>query len=129
MSRKHLEEGCFLALMRASFVLVIGSLLLILATVVIRGLPALNWQMISQTPKGGFYLGKEGGILNAILGSLYLAGGAMTPFLQAVYREVRLSRGGLAREGVVDEDRLTRALDRLAEPAAQARGEEARGGT
>lgn len=75
MSRKHLEEGCFLALMRASFVLVIGSLLLILATVVIRGLPALNWQMISQTPKGGFYLGKEGGILNAILGSLYLAGG------------------------------------------------------
>ena len=75
MSRKHLEEGCFLALMRASFVLVIGCLLLILATVVIRGLPALNWQMISQTPKGGFYLGKEGGILNAILGSLYLAGG------------------------------------------------------
>ena len=32
--------------------------------------------MITQTPKGGFYLGKEGGILNAILGSLYLAGGA-----------------------------------------------------
>ena len=31
--------------------------------------------MISQTPKGGFYLGKEGGILNAIIGSLYLAGG------------------------------------------------------
>jgi phosphate transport system permease protein len=29
--------------------------------------------MISQTPKGGFYLGKEGGILNAIIGSLYIA--------------------------------------------------------
>jgi len=29
--------------------------------------------MISQTPKGGFYFGKEGGILNAIIGSLYLA--------------------------------------------------------
>ena len=49
--------------------------MLILATVVIRGLPGLNWAMISQTPKGGFYLGKEGGILNAIVGSLYLAGG------------------------------------------------------
>jgi phosphate transport system permease protein len=31
--------------------------------------------MVSQTPKGGYYLGKEGGILNAIVGSLYLAGG------------------------------------------------------
>jgi phosphate transport system permease protein len=31
--------------------------------------------MLTQTPKGGYYLGKEGGILNAIVGSLYLAGG------------------------------------------------------
>lgn len=75
MNRKRIEEGCFVTLMRLSFLLVAGSLLLILITVVIRGLPGLNWQMISQTPKGGFYLGKEGGILNAIVGSLYLAGG------------------------------------------------------
>jgi phosphate transport system permease protein len=32
--------------------------------------------MLTQTPKGGYYLGKEGGILNAIVGSLYLAAGA-----------------------------------------------------
>jgi phosphate transport system permease protein len=32
--------------------------------------------MIFSTPKGGFYLGKEGGIFNAIVGSLYLAIGA-----------------------------------------------------
>jgi phosphate transport system permease protein len=32
--------------------------------------------MLTQTPKGGYYLGREGGILNAIVGSLYLAGGA-----------------------------------------------------
>ena len=32
--------------------------------------------MVSQTPKGGYYLGKEGGILNAIIGSFYIAGGA-----------------------------------------------------
>jgi phosphate transport system permease protein len=75
MNRKRIEEGCFVTLMRLSFLLVAGSLLVILATVLFKGLPALNWQMISQTPKGGFYLGKEGGILNAILGSLYLAGG------------------------------------------------------
>lgn len=75
MSRKHLEEGCFVALMRLSFLLAAASLLFILAVVVIKGLPGLSWQMISQTPKGGFYLGREGGILNAIVGSLYLAGG------------------------------------------------------
>lgn len=55
---------------------VLGSLVLILGTVVWRGLPALNLAMVTQTPKGGYYLGKEGGILNAIVGSLYLAGGA-----------------------------------------------------
>jgi phosphate transport system permease protein len=38
-------------------------------------LPALNLAMLTQTPKGGYYMGKEGGILNAIVGSLYLAGG------------------------------------------------------
>ncbi|MBM3305801.1 MAG: ABC transporter permease subunit [Candidatus Aminicenantes bacterium] len=32
--------------------------------------------MLTRTPRGGFYLGREGGILNAIAGSLYLAGGA-----------------------------------------------------
>jgi phosphate transport system permease protein len=32
--------------------------------------------MFTQTPKGGYYLGKEGGILNAIVGSLELGLGA-----------------------------------------------------
>jgi phosphate transport system permease protein len=75
-SRKKLEEGFFKALMIGSVAAVMGSLLLILSTVVWRGLPALNLAMLTQTPKGGYYLGKEGGILNAIVGSLYLAGGA-----------------------------------------------------
>ncbi len=51
-------------------------LLSILVTVFVKGLPAMNLDMITKTPKGGFYLGKEGGILNAIVGSLLLAGGA-----------------------------------------------------
>jgi phosphate transport system permease protein len=49
---------------------------LMIGSTVWRGLPALNLAMVTQTPKGGYYLGKEGGILNAIVGSLYLAGGA-----------------------------------------------------
>lgn len=76
MARRHIEEGFFKALMIFSFLVIAGSLGLILFTVIIKGLPALNLAMLTQTPKGGYYLGKEGGILNAIMGSLYLAGGA-----------------------------------------------------
>jgi phosphate transport system permease protein len=75
LTKRRVEEGFFKALMLLSFALVAGSLGLILITVVGKGLPALNWAMLTQTPKGGYYLGKEGGILNAIVGSLYLAGG------------------------------------------------------
>jgi len=75
MKTRHFEERLFKTLMRLSFGLVIGSLALILFTVIQKGLPSLNWAMLTQTPRGGYYLGKEGGILNAILGSLYLAGG------------------------------------------------------
>jgi phosphate transport system permease protein len=74
--RAKLEEGFFKVLMVGSAAAVLGSLILILATVVWRGLPALNLSMLTQTPKGGYYLGKEGGILNAIIGSRSLAGGA-----------------------------------------------------
>jgi phosphate transport system permease protein len=75
-ARRHVEEAIIKALMVGSFLLVAGGLAFILLTVIVKGLPALNWEMLTQTPKGGFYLGKEGGILNAIVGSLYLATGA-----------------------------------------------------
>jgi len=75
MKRRHIEESIFKALMIGSSGLVVGSLGLILLTVIAKGAPALNLAMFTQTPKGGYYLGKEGGILNAIVGSLYLAGG------------------------------------------------------
>lgn len=76
INKKKIEESLFKILMITSTIIIIFMLLLILTTVIIKGLPSLNFKMITQTPKGGFYLGKEGGILNAILGSLYLAGGA-----------------------------------------------------
>ena len=72
MKKRHIEEGILKILMLLSFVLVAGSLGFILLTVLIKGLPALNLAMLTQTPQGGYYLGKEGGILNAIIGSLYL---------------------------------------------------------
>jgi phosphate transport system permease protein len=74
--KARLEEAIYRALMICSVAIILGTLALILATVIWRGFPAMNWAMLTQTPKGGYYLGKEGGILNAIAGSLMLAGGA-----------------------------------------------------
>lgn len=76
MNSRKIEENIFKGLMIASTLIILSILVLILATVIIKGLPAMNLAMITQTPKGGYYLGKKGGILNAILGSLYLTGGA-----------------------------------------------------
>ena len=76
MDKRKLEETIFKGLMTASTLIVVGSLLAVIVVVVLKGAPALSLSMLTQTPKGGYYLGKEGGILNAIVGSLYLASGA-----------------------------------------------------
>ena len=76
INRRKIEENIFKALMVSATFIIFFTLALILVTVVLKGLPALNLAMITQIPKGGFYLGKEGGILNAIVGSLYLTAGA-----------------------------------------------------
>lgn len=73
--RKHVAESIAKFFMLLSFLIVAASLISILWTILSKGLPSLSWSMISQTPKGGYYLGKEGGILNAIVGSLLLAVG------------------------------------------------------
>lgn len=57
-------------------VLIVGSFFLIVGTILIKGLPALSLDLITKTPGGGFYMGKEGGVLNAIVGSLYIALGS-----------------------------------------------------
>jgi phosphate transport system permease protein len=76
MNFRKYEEKFFRVLMFLSTSVIVFALLLIVFSILYKGLPSLSWQMISQTPKGGFYFGKEGGILNAIIGSLYLSMGA-----------------------------------------------------
>lgn len=73
---KNAEESFFRVLMFFSTVIIVVALLLIIISILYKGLPALSWSMVSEVPAGGFYFGREGGILNAIVGSLYLAGGA-----------------------------------------------------
>jgi phosphate transport system permease protein len=74
---KILEEKIFKAIMICAAIIILGVLVYIIATVFYRGLPALNLDMITKLPGGGFYLGKEGGVLNAIVGSLYIIIGSL----------------------------------------------------
>jgi phosphate transport system permease protein len=76
MNRKKIEEIVFLNIMRLATATIIFFLLLILVSIFIKGLPYLSWEMISSKPEGGYYFGKGGGILNAIVGSLYLGIGS-----------------------------------------------------
>ncbi len=76
MRRRKLEELFFKLLMVLATIIVAGSFFLIVGTIFYKGVPYMNLDMITKTPGGGFYIGKEGGVLNAIVGSLYVAGGA-----------------------------------------------------
>jgi phosphate transport system permease protein len=76
MDSRRIEENVFKGLMIVSTFVLLCSLVLILTTVVVKGLPAISLEMITQSPKGGYYLGKSGGVLNARVGSLLLGAGA-----------------------------------------------------
>ncbi|MEP7265368.1 MAG: phosphate ABC transporter permease PstA [Bacteroidota bacterium] len=73
---KKAEEYIFKFLMKAATAVILLCLFSILFTIISKGIHSLDWDMVSRVPEGGFYIGKEGGILNAIMGSLYIAGGA-----------------------------------------------------
>ncbi len=77
MNKRRLEERFWRVMMMVSLLAIVGALATVFIVVLIKGAPALSIEMITQTPQGGYYLGKGGGVLNAIVGSLYLAAGAI----------------------------------------------------
>jgi phosphate transport system permease protein len=74
---KKYEEQFFKVLMILSTLLIMGVLVFIIGTVLYKGIPSLTWDMITKLPGGGFYLGKEGGVVNAIIGSVYIMVGSL----------------------------------------------------
>lgn len=74
MKRKFIEERLVTLLMVLAMLLVFGFFASIVWTIGKTGFHSLTWEMISSLPGGGFYLGREGGILNAIAGSLMIVG-------------------------------------------------------
>jgi len=70
---RKLEEGIFKALMILSTCVVVSALLVILGVILFRGFNSLSIEMVTARPRSGY---REGGILNAIVGSLLVGGGA-----------------------------------------------------
>jgi phosphate transport system permease protein len=71
-----IEEKVFKVLMVIATYSILAVLAIIIYSIFAKGIKALSWEILTQVPKGGYYYGKGGGILNAILGSLSLAFGA-----------------------------------------------------
>jgi phosphate transport system permease protein len=76
MEKKIIEEKIFKVLMLLATGIILISLFLIIISILYRGLPSLSLDMITKTASDSDFSGKGGGILNAIMGSLYLATGA-----------------------------------------------------
>ena len=72
MRSKYIEEIIIKGLMIISLLTVFGFVAAIVWTIFHRGWSCITWEMVSSLPGGGFYIGKEGGFLNAIVGSLYI---------------------------------------------------------
>ena len=71
---RYFEEKFFKVLMIISLIAIPLLTLSMITTIFIRGHKVLTWEMVSSLPGGGFYIGKEGGFLNAIVGSIYITG-------------------------------------------------------
>jgi phosphate transport system permease protein len=74
---KYFEEKIFKIIMIGAAVIILGVLVYIIGTIFYKGVPSLSWDMITKVPSGGFYLGKEGGVLNAIAGSVFIIIGSL----------------------------------------------------
>lgn len=70
---KRAQKIAFAFLFLATLLIVV-PVGLIVAMIVIKGLPAINWQFISDIPRQGM---RAGGIFPAIVGTLYLVMGAI----------------------------------------------------
>lgn len=73
---KFIEEKIAKLFMAISIVVVFAFVASIIYVIMQRGLPSLTWDMVSKIPEGGYYNGGGGGILNAIIGSLYIVLGS-----------------------------------------------------
>lgn len=98
MRAKFIEEKVMNAVMvlcAATLFCIVGA---ILYTIASEGWSAMSLSMITDLPGGGFYMGREGGLLNAIMGSLMIVSastvlGLAVSIPVVFYLNVYLSKG------------------------------------
>ncbi len=74
--KKRIEEKFFIFLAGFATYSLMALLGLIIIIIFVKGVGSLSFSMLFTLPKGGYYYGGEGGVLNAIAGSAYIAFGA-----------------------------------------------------
>lgn len=85
MRTRQLEEILIKLLMGIACLIVAGSVLGVIGVMLVKGLPVFTLKMLFQGTEGGSSLGQEGGIRNAIIGSLLLGlGGTLGALLLAL---------------------------------------------
>ncbi|HEY9204353.1 MAG TPA: phosphate ABC transporter permease PstA [Candidatus Methanoperedens sp.] len=108
MESRRIEESVFKVLMIISLLIVVGSLIYVIGIILWKGLPVLSLDMLTRTGEGGYYLGKGGGILNAIVGSLYLAaGGTVLAFILSIGIAFYLQKEYSGGKGISNLTRLS----------------------
>ncbi len=95
--RKRIEEKIFRLISFFAAYSVIAILVFILIVIFKKGISSVTWETLSELPRGGYYFGGQGGILNAIAGSFYLSVGAtilaiLIGFPAALFINVQLIR-------------------------------------
>jgi len=74
MRRKNIIQRIFYALLLFITLVVVAFVFGIIIYLTIKGAGAINWEFLSQKPRGGM---REGGIFPVILGTLYLVAGTI----------------------------------------------------
>ena len=96
--KKKLKESLAKVMMWGAMAIVFVFVISVIWTIFSKGCKAMSWEMVSKLPGGGFYIGKEGGFLNAIVGSLYIVGastllGLLVSIPVVFFLNVYLKRG------------------------------------
>src|SRR4030042_551753 len=68
MRKKYMTEKFFYFLLLFITMIVVAFILGIIIYLIVKGSGAINWEFLSQKPRGGM---KEGGIFPAIIGTIY----------------------------------------------------------
>lgn len=95
---KRVKEIVAKSFMWISMAVVCVLVVSVLWTIFSKGIKAMSWDMVTKLPGGGFYIGKEGGFLNAIVGSLMIVGastvlGLLVSVPVVFFLNVYLSKG------------------------------------